>query len=225
MGLLGSLHCVGICGPLIIAIPNPINKFSFITSQLIYHSGKSFTYVLLGAITATFASSLRLAGLQQWISIISGVLLLMLSLHLIIPSYFRINFLKNSSFIIDLKNKMTIYLKKTGMLNRFVLGALNGMLPCGLVYIALASANLHHTFTESISYMALFGLGTFPALFLVSLTKHLNLFKTLTYVYKYYPYAIVFMALILIVRGMNLGIPYISPEINIEENTLNCCHR
>ncbi len=225
MGLLGSLHCLGMCGPLMLAIPNPNNKFSFISSQLIYHSGKTLTYVILGAITASFASTLRFAGMQQWVSIMSGVLLLVLSLHLIIPAHFKIHGLINSRLIAELKNKMALYLKRTGKLNRFVLGSLNGLLPCGLVYIALASANLHHSFIESISFMALFGLGTFPALFLVSLTKRLNLLKSLSFAYKCYPYAVVIMAVLLIMRGMNLGIPYISPEINVEQNTMNCCHK
>jgi sulfite exporter TauE/SafE len=225
MGLLGSLHCVGMCGPLMLALPEQTARPSgFISSQLIYHSGRITTYMILGVIAATFASTFRIAGLQQWASIISGVILLLLSIHLILPANIRMNIPLNGHYITQLKTNISIYLKKTGLLNRYLLGSLNGLLPCGLVYIALASANIHRTFSESILFMAWFGLGTLPALFIVSLTKRLSLFKSISVLYRWYPYAIVFMSLLLILRGMNLGIPYISPEIDAVTCKVNCCH-
>ncbi len=225
MGLLGSLHCAGMCGPLILALPNHQSKLSdFIFSQLTYHTGRIFTYMLLGAITAGFAATLRFAGLQQWVSIVSGVTLLFLSLRLMMPSVFQQVKPLKSNLIMLLKQRMVLYFKKAGIFNRFVLGSLNGLLPCGLVYIALASANINSSFQESLLFMGLFGLGTIPALLLIGMTKRLNLFNSLKLAYKYYPYAVALLSILLILRGLNLGIPYISPAVDFTCGNMKCCH-
>lgn len=224
MGLLGSLHCVGMCGPLMLALPESgTGRSRFVSSQVLYHSGRITTYVLLGIAAAAFASTFRTAGFQQAVSIVSGVILLILSLHLLLPAHIKIKSPFNGTLITRLKTQMSLYLKKNGLLNRYILGALNGLLPCGLVYIALASANIHRSFTESTLFMAWFGLGTIPSLFLVSMSKRLSLFKSMTFLYRLYPYAVVLMSVLLILRGMNLGIPYLSPEIDANNCTVNCC--
>jgi sulfite exporter TauE/SafE len=100
------------------------------------------------------------------------------------------------------------------------IGFLNGLLPCGMVYLALGSAIATGSVTGGGMFMMFFGLGTMPALMLVGLGGQIFGFKYV--LQKWMPYMIATMGMVLILRGMNLGIPFLSPHIELNNNII--CH-
>ena len=213
IGFVGSMHCIGMCGPIALALP--IGKRSGIgrsVALLIYNLGRIITYAFLGTLFGVLGKSFYLAGVQRQISIFLGVLII---IGLLIPN------------LISQKNKVTTWwykifgnlyqemsaLLKNGSLGAiFIVGIINGFLPCGLVYLALAGALAQSEIYDGALFMILFGLGTAPAMFAIGwASKYISLafrnkIKRLT------PYLIGFFALLLILRGLNLGV-YMSPRI------------
>jgi sulfite exporter TauE/SafE len=223
MGLLGSLHCIGMCGPLALALPvgNLENK---ILARLLYNSGRIVTYSLAGFIFGLFGKGLAIAGLQQIISIGLGIIIL---LSLFVNSRLFQKF-SSASFIYKFAGNLKISLKKIFVISSYPamlgIGLVNGLLPCGLVYLALAgSLSTGDPFRGGI-FMFFFGLGTAPLMFAVSyignLTKHLSL----TRIKNIIPVVTLLVAVLLIVRGLNAGIPYLSPKINVESGIVHKCH-
>lgn len=227
LGFLGSFHCIGMCGPLVIALPR--NR-RFMLQRLIHHLGRVTTYVLLGLIFGLVGSRLYLAGLQQVISISLGGLILII---VVLPVKVKTAFLKLTGFdkFLHLLTAGISKLYRSGSITSSLgIGLLNGFLPCGFVYIALTGALAIGNVTGSSLFMLMFGLGTIPAMLAVSLAakkaikifsvNFRNKFKRLI------PAFSVAIALIFILRGLNLGIPYISPKL---ENKFNAteqliCH-
>ena len=106
----------------------------------------------------------------------------------------------------------------------FAIGIGNGLIPCGLVYTALGISVAYSSNNSSLLFMLGFGIGTFPATAVIQLLgKRLNLKRYVKPVLS--KVVIVFVALMFVFRGLNLGIPYLSPQL-IEPNTnaeINCC--
>jgi sulfite exporter TauE/SafE len=227
VGLVGSLHCAGMCGPIAIAIPlNNSSWLSRISGTLLYNTGRTLTYALLGAIFGLAGLGLALGGLQQWVSIALGIVMI---LSVLIPkvgamgkSVTRISNLATS----QVKKLFGKYFRVRTYTSLFILGLLNGLLPCGLVYIALAGALVMSHVYEGALYMVFFGLGTIPMMMALSLAGNVISGKLRTRLNRFLPYFIVLLGIIFILRGMNLGIPYLSPKINktATESTMECCH-
>jgi sulfite exporter TauE/SafE len=227
-GILGSFHCVGMCGPIAMALPIGRGAgWQFIAGRLLYNGGRILTYSLLGGLAGLFGKSLQLAGFQQMISIVSGLLILAL---VVLPHFGGNRFTSLIGFdkiLQKVQGLMAKQFQKNSTASMGIIGMLNGILPCGFVYIALAGAVSVPTVAGSMLYMALFGLGTFPLMFILSLSGKLlkpnlrQLFK------KAVPYAATFMALLFILRGLNLGIPYVSPQVikTAEKTEMACCHK
>jgi len=208
LGLLGGFHCLGMCGPLVLAIPgtHPLRA-------LLYHSGRILTYMILGLLAGVLGFGIALAGWQQWISIISGVLMLII---IWMP---RLFYFKSVFPLGSLLAKIPVQ-KSTGFM--FLAGMGNGLLPCGLVYIALAGSLSAGSLVNTIAYMAVFGFGTFPLLWLLSFAGKTLSFSMRNRMRKLIPYAATCVALLLILRGLNLGIPYISPKQDAS-GQVECC--
>lgn len=226
VGILGSMHCIGMCGPIALAIPlHSKEGYSRLINILAYNIGRAFTYATLGAVIGLLGESIAFFGWQQKISIVSGLLILILLIKNK-WSNFSISFL--DKFLAKVKASMQIFLSpSTGIGGRFLLGMLNGLLPCGLVYVALTSAIAFTSVTQSSLYMFFFGLGTIPAMFSISFFQR-PVMKFLKGKGRYVVNTFVFlMALLLIVRGLGLGIPYLSPKINVSTShtTVDCCHK
>jgi len=227
IGLLGSLHCIGMCGPIALAIPiGGKVGMSRWTNIIAYNIGRATTYSLLGAMMGIVGHSFSLFGWQQIISVASGIFIILLLIKSKWSGY-TIPFL-DKIFFSTIKKAMQSFLSPgTGISGRFLLGMLNGLLPCGLVYIALASALSLSSMTLSAMYMFLFGIGTLPAMFSISFFQQ----PVLSFLKGKGKYIIntfvLFMAVLLIVRGLGLGIPYISPKINVsqEQTSVDCCHK
>ncbi len=226
IGLFGSFHCIGMCGPIALALPiQKDNKIKLIIGRILYNVGRAITYSFIGLFFGLVGQSLSLAGLQQSVSILAGVLILLMVL---LPAKFsqKLYLLKPAfGFTNFLKRKFGMLLKKKTVLSTFYIGLLNGFLPCGLVYIAVAGAIATGSFLNGAAYMFVFGLGTLPVMLVVSLAGNfigLNVRKRIN---KMIPAFMIVLAFLFILRGMNLGIPYVSPKIQqteINDNSVIC---
>lgn len=222
-GLASSFHCVGMCGAIALALP--IGKFSLfqaMLSRILYHIGRIMTYSFLGYIAGYFGSQFFIAGFQQQVSITIGVLMLLL----IIPSRIRI-FNPFQKQVLGLQRILKKYLNSKSPFGFLLLGILNGLLPCGMVYIALAGSMAANTPQQGAIIMAFFGLGTAPLMFGVSMVMKCLNNKVRQKINKYLPIYSFVLALFFVVRGMNLGIAYISPTLEKHplSDTIPTCHK
>ena len=200
------------CGPIAMMLPvdrtNPAKK----TTQIItYHLGRLTAYASIGFIFGMLGQGLFIAGIQQQLSIFIGIAMILIVL---IPekNFANYNFSKPIFKLIS-KVKATLgsQFKNKSYKSLFTIGLLNGFLPCGMVYVALFGAIAMQSISFGVLYMALFGLGTVP---LMSSVVYLNSFLTLPIrnkIQKIIPYAAVCIGILFILRGLGLGIPYVSP--------------
>ena len=217
LGLVGSLHCVGMCGAIALALPHPGRGWtSFITGRLAYNLGRIVTYTLIGAIFGLLGRSLALAGVQRWLSIGAGVAIL---LGLIVSTRYTTPPVVRA--VGWLKGKLGRLLQQRSLSSLLLLGMLNGLLPCGLVYAAAAASLATGHWTHGMEYMAAFGLGTVPLMFGVSLSGRTFLAPFRLHLQKLIPASLTVVALLLILRGLSLGIPYLSPDLSA--GTPACC--
>jgi uncharacterized protein len=228
LGFLGGLHCMGMCGPIVIALSRKQGKsLRGISSRLAYNLGRTFTYMLLGVVVGVLAEGLRVAGFQQWLSIAIGAILLV---GVLLPAKWINKILpqKLTTGPTNLIHSVWAKLPQSSSPpTQFVIGILNGFLPCGLVYTAAAAASAMETMPQSVAYMGWFGLGTIPALLVTSYAGMAILNRFRISYRKLTTVAIASVAILLILRGLNLGIPYVSPKIQQAEASdtviLECC--
>lgn len=229
VGLVGSAHCAGMCGPIALALPlRSDNWFTRVSGGLIYNLGRIITYMILGSVFGILGKGLHMAGFQLWASIIIGVLMISM---VVIPLIFRQMPSLNNVFE-GYSARMLGGFKSlfrngtTGSL--FGIGLLNGLLPCGLVYVAVAGAINTGDVVSAMMYMALFGMGTIPVMLMVSLAGSMISIKWRIFINKLSPYVIILLGILFILRGLSLGIPYVSPKSEaltpVVEKAHKCCH-
>ncbi|HRE11794.1 MAG TPA: sulfite exporter TauE/SafE family protein [Ignavibacteria bacterium] len=221
VGLLGSFHCIGMCGPIAIALPKTNNP---VTSRLIYNFGRIITYSMLGLLFGLLGSRLEMFGLQRIISISLGILII---LTVITPVSYRIR-VSNSLGLYKPIGILKMYfgrmLKTHTISSMLVIGLLNGLLPCGFVYIGITGAIAVGSTFDGMLFMAMFGLGTLPVMLgtsLIGSAININLRQKLT---RLLPALSIVLAIIFILRGLNLGIPYLSPKLEHKPDTEVICH-
>lgn len=216
LGFLGSFHCVGMCGPIALALPVH-NKPPLLRNFLIilYNLGRITTYTIFGLLAGIIGESFAMAGLQQGLSIIIGVILLA---SVFLP--FK-NSLSGYGFFLRIKSALSRLFTKGTQTSLFIVGLLNGLLPCGLVYVGIAGSIATGDALKGGLFMAAFGLGTVPLMFALPLIGSSISVSSRSTIRKATPVFVTIMALLLIIRGLNLGIPYISPQI--EQNQVTCC--
>ncbi len=213
-GFLGSLHCLGMCAPLLWAIPeNPEKRTRWWFNKFLYNVGRISTYSLLGLIVGLIGEGVSLVGWQQHISWITGVVLIIGLVLSIwggrVPIVSKFTF----SFNQKVKKGLSKWLTKKTYTAQLMFGVFNGLLPCGLVYMALIASLSMTSIGGSMAYMALFGLGTIPMMLGAAyFKKSIQSLKSISF-NKLYPKIVLTIAILLIVRGMNLGIPYLSPKV------------
>jgi uncharacterized protein len=227
LGFLGSFHCVGMCGPIALALPvNSNSIFSKIMSAIFYNLGRIVTYSLFGTLFGIIGQGIVIAGFQQILSIVLGILIL---LFIFLPATFFTRFKITTplySFVLLLKQKFATLLKKGSYSSLFLIGVLNGLLPCGLVYLGIAGAIATGNGLQGAFFMGMFGLGTLPAMFALIIARNSISIKFRTKINKAMPPFVVAVALLMILRGMNLGIPYISPQMAADKPVCHkCCHK
>ena len=212
-GLISSFHCIGMCGPIAMMLPvDRNNQLKKVSQILTYHIGRMTAYASIGLIFGLVGRGLYLAGMQQRMSIFIGVAMILV---ILIPEkvFARYNFSK-PVFVLISKVKSTLgkQFKNKSYKSLFTIGLLNGFLPCGMVYVALFGAIAMQNESFGVLYMLLFGLGTVP---MMSSVVYLQSFLTIPVrnkIQKAIPYVAVAMGILFILRGLGLGIPYVSPS-------------
>ena len=222
LGFLGSFHCIGMCGP--IALSLPVQHLQGSDKMLgigLYNTGRVTMYALLGVFFGAIGFSFQYFGWQQLLSVAMGSLLILIFLIRVFG--FRLSIKKNAD--IPLWNRIIIS-KLYPLMQRpqkrflFLTGFLNGLLPCGLVYMALAGAIATGNIIHSALFMAGFGAGTLPAMVMASFAAGAISLRTRNKIRKSLPYLLGIMGLLLILRGMDLDIPYLSPHL--ATNVIHC---
>jgi sulfite exporter TauE/SafE len=225
LGLAGSFHCIGMCGPIALAVPlKATDTFSKTISILAYNLGRTITYSIMGAFFGLAGKSLVIAGWQQGLSIFIGILIIIG----VILSYLNISWL--SRFSVGhwsfLSKKLGVLLKQKSYSSNLFIGILNGLLPCGLVYAGIAGAIATGSPSKGALFMFMFGIGTSFLMFTLQFFKEYISTSVRNLMRKAVPIYLVIMATLLILRGLNLGIPYISPVLSDKEaKAEKCCHR
>lgn len=226
-GFLGSAHCIGMCGPIVLALPvGGRSRTRLLTGRLIYSVGRVITYTALGAAVGLLGGKLLLPLFQQNLSIVVGGTILAVALaprivHRLAavsplqPLYLRVS------------NGIGTLIRNESMAAMLGLGVLNGLLPCGFVYLAIAGAAVSANMTGGMMFMAGFGFGTVPAMLAISLFPGMFSVRIRSQLAKLLPAVTIVVGILLIVRGLNLGIPYLSPRFNaptVEHAEPECCH-
>lgn len=212
-GLISSFHCIGMCGPIAIMLPvDRQNEAKKVTQIVTYHLGRLTAYSTIGLIFGLLGRAFFLAGLQQKLSIFIGLAMILVVL---IPEkiFSKYNFSKPVYKVISkIKSGIGTHFKNRSYKSLFIIGLLNGFLPCGMVYVALFGAIAMQSAGLGVLYMLLFGLGTVP---LMTIFLYINSVLTASFrnrIQKVIPYVAVIIGVLFILRGLGLGIPYISPS-------------
>ena len=224
MGLTGSLHCAGMCGPIIWVMPFQfISGFKKWMGIGLYHFGRITVYALLGLTLHSFKGLFN-PVVQLYVSIILGIALLLAGI---------LSFQSNQLLKIKMpwsdwaKERLGKLMSNISLATLLGAGALNGLLPCGLVYMALSTAVIvPDLFTAALAMYA-FGLGTVPMLVGITIFKSRFNVQIFHKARKFVPFVMLGFGLLFVVRGMNLGIPYLSPKIEVSnhEVKVDCCHK
>jgi uncharacterized protein len=221
LGLLGNIHCLGMCGP--IALLLPLKRGGFFTKILsitLYNLGRILTYTLFGALFGLFGRMLELAGFQQYFSLVMGGVIIV---GLFLPYYMKkTNIVACYMYICvgKIKGAFKDLLKNRSYFSLFSIGVLNGLLPCGMVYMALAGAVLAGSWYMGALYMAVFGVGTIPVMFAMPYIGGFIKDNIKLRFRKIVPVTVLIFGVLLMLRGANLGIPYLSPKMQTEKS---CC--
>lgn len=212
IGLIGSFHCIGMCGPIVVALPlKKHNLASKIAGTLLYNSGRVITYSILGILFGLLGRGIHMAGFQQWTSILLGVAMI---ISVLFPFFFREKIILGNLFS-GFAARLILRLKKLftdrSYSSLLMIGILNGLLPCGLVYVAIAGAINSGTVLSGSLFMMLFGIGTIPLLLIATLASDAIGQRLRSKMQRVVPYFVFFLGVLFILRGLSLGIPYISP--------------
>jgi sulfite exporter TauE/SafE len=224
-GLISSFHCIGMCGPIAMMLPvDPYNQTKKAIQIAVYHFGRLTAYAAIGLFFGILGKGLYIAGLQQKTSIIVGAVMILIVL---IPEkkFAEYNFSKPIYAIISgIKTKLGKQFKKRSYKSLFLIGLFNGFLPCGLVYVALFGAIAMQSASWGVLYMVLYGLGTIPLMTFVVYAKSMLTLPFRDKIQKAVPFVAVAMGVLFILRGLGLGIPYVSPaDISLfVQATPNC---
>lgn len=219
MGAVGTFHCIGMCGPLALALPVVTdNSTSRFFSTLLYNLGRVTTYSILGAVFGIAGSSIAFFGYQQMLSIILGIVII---IFILIPK----NTFTSQKAVMRFFEKIRTSLGKLFIRKNYhsvyFIGLLNGLLPCGLVYLAIAGAVSTGSVLKSSLFMAAFGLGTLPVMWSIAFFGGFINIRVRQGIKKLYPYVMFTMAILLIIRGLGLNIPYLSPSVNNHGHDMN----
>lgn len=226
-GFVGSFHCIGMCGP--IALSLPVRKdtlTSRVVSILIYNLGRVITYAVIGLLFGLLGFGFKIAGFQQSLSIGLGLLILLMT---ILPYFSKKQFHNNNYLLKPLsfiKSSIAKLFGTSSLASLFSIGLLNGLLPCGFVYLGVIWTASLGSAIDGMIFMAFFGLGTIPAMLGIGILSNFIDFKLRNRIKKAIPVFMLLIGCLLIIRGLNLGIPYLSPHLETKSETLTSteCH-
>ncbi|HYK77257.1 MAG TPA: sulfite exporter TauE/SafE family protein [Daejeonella sp.] len=208
-GLFGSIHCIGMCGPLAFAVPSfHPNRWLVVLDKLVYNLGRTVSYILLGVLIGFAGRELWLSGMQQTISVLTGLLIILAAFSRLLK--ISIGRGKLAGKIMQPFNQLLAYALQNRA-GHLIVGLLNGFLPCGFVYLALAGALNTGNVLASAQYMFWFGMGTLPLMLAAMISTGLAgpIFRRR--INAAMPYLMICLGLWFVLRGLNLDIPYLSP--------------
>ncbi len=216
LGFFGSLHCIGMCGPIVLVLPvgGETRGWGLAAGRMLYNLGRSITYAVFGLVIGLIGQSVALAGYQQALGITSGVLMV---LSVAVPARWWKRLLPqvlSGRVTGAVQVRLGSLLKNGSSTSLFSIGLLNGFLPCGLVYTALAASLGVGSAAESALFMFLFGLGTSPALLGLSYAAGMLTHTLRRRITRWLPLGVAVMGLFFILRGLSLGIPFLSPDMD-----------
>lgn len=220
LGFASGFHCIGMCGPIALSLGlSKQQQVNFHLQNFTYQLGRIITYTFLGAIVGIVGEGFQMAGFQKYISIFAGVLLIVMALFSFGGDFAsKIPAINNA--LLKVKINLGKLLQKSDYSSRFLTGILNGFLPCGMVYMALTASLAAGGIWQGATFMALFGLGTLPFMFFVVLLGNLMTTAFRIKILKFVPVMMLVLGGLFILRGLELGIPYISPK----EEALHIIH-
>jgi sulfite exporter TauE/SafE len=206
---------MGMCGPIAIMLPGRTETFArIVTGRLLYNIGRTLTYSTMGLVFGFLGRSISLAGYQQVIGFVVGGGLIA---SVLLPARARGWLFAKAGVgrIVELlKGVVGKLLTRGSNSSLLFLGVCNGFLPCGLVYAALASSLMAGGPLQGMFYMALFGAGTIPVMLTMSFAGKLFNATLRQKLARLVPAGVVILGLLFILRGLSLGIPYLSPDVN-----------
>ena len=222
LGIISSFHCVGMCGPLVLSLP--LASYSTpkkIIGILLYNLGRVTTYSILGLLFGFLGRQIFIAGFQQMFSITVGAVILVFFLLTKFRKKFS-GFGPANHFYIKVQSLVAGFLRIRNLSGFYLTGLANGLLPCGMVYLAITGAMATSNPLQGMEFMAAFGLGTMPALMLLSIAGFIISIQARNFIRRLTPYAFLLMGILLIMRGLNLGIPYLSPYFATTSAAASC---
>lgn len=233
LGFASGFHCLGMCGPIALSLGlSKKQQVNFHLQNLTYQFGRILTYSFLGAIVGIVGEGFQLAGFQKYISILAGILLITMALFSF-GGDFTSKIPAISNALLKVKINLGKLLRKTDYSSRFLTGVLNGFLPCGMVYMALTASLAAGGIWQSSTFMVFFGLGTLPFMFAAVLFGNILNATVRNKILKIVPVFMLILGALFILRGMELGIPYVSPKkealkvekhMNSDKNSDENCH-
>jgi uncharacterized protein len=210
------------CGPISLALP--IAHYSRLYQYfagIIYHISRTVGYILLGLLIGFIGQNFIPAFLQNWLSIVIGIIII------IRVVYTKLLLVKNKpnlfvAFEKFVKNAMLYALQKRGLFSYSILGIANAFLPCGVVYIAIAAAISFHNTLLSAVFMLGFGVGTIPLMLLLFFTGLQVKFEIKKYIKQLSPYALFFVGVLLVIRGLIYNNKLINEKTPILNHIISC---
>ena len=222
LGLMGSLHCLAMCGPLAFALPvRTIDPWIRFFKYVSFHAARTCTYSFMGLMLGMIGKGFALAGFQQVLSVLSGLLVLVSVVLIYYPVKNAVISKLTFSLTQKLRSAFSKYFKESRWFTLPVLGVLNGLLPCGMVYAALMGAWGTGAAFSGAKFMLAFGMGTMPLMLGISMLGNFMGAGTKNMLSKITPVLACGVGLLLLVRGMDLGVPLLSPSSH--ENEIKCC--
>jgi uncharacterized protein len=223
---VGSLHCIGMCGPIALALSSPDSgKVVFVIGRLLYNAGRTITYMLLGVVAGSIGRSFALVGIQQILSIVLGVTLVLFAAFPFLQNRLLSKVPRFQRFTQAVSRSLSQLLGQRSLAALFLIGIVNGLLPCGFVYLALAAAVTTGDVLRSVAFMAGFGVGTIPVMLGVSVFGKTIPAGVREKVRAVVPVLTVLLGVLLILRGLNLGVRFVSPKMGKSTDTQEVpCH-
>lgn len=222
LGLFGSLHCLGMCGPIAMALPlDRRNALTAASGAFLYNGGRILGYASMGILLGKLGQTLAIIDISRWVSVTTGVVIIIYILYRYTPLF---GTYRAGSAILGwsrLNGFISEQFGRTSYEGNFLIGLMNAFLPCGFVYIALAAAINTSSPLEGATYMALFGIGTAPLMLSVNLAG--AKLRSKLFSPRIIPYILGLFAVLFIVRGLALDIPFLSPDINTTVGFIHSC--
>lgn len=208
MGLISSFHCVGMCGPIALALPvHRGTRTQQVAGVIAYNAGRALTYALFGMVIGTLGASMAWLGVLRYASMGVGVAMLAYVLwpawledRLRMPAFWQ-------QMVGRLRQKMGFYLKRHDLPAMVLLGMLNGAIPCGMVYMALLSSVATGSVWGGGGFMMLFGLGTMPAMLALGIARQQLTPAVRMRIRKLTPVLLAVAGIWLLARGVMTNLP------------------